>query len=205
MGLESVTLILVAGMSGSGKSELASAVRRRLPATATLHLDGYYLPLGHLSWEERSRVNFDHPDSLDWPLMREHVAALKRGAAVEIPIYNFAQHDREPFTQRMEPCQFLIAEGLLALADEELRKLADLSIFVDTPPEVCLRRRIVRDVAERGRTAECVAAQWERTVWPMAREFILPSKKWAQLVVSGEQPLEETSDAVLRQLELVIS
>jgi uridine kinase len=170
-----------------------------------LHLDAYYLPLTGLPWEERARVNFDHPDSLDWPLMRTHVAALKRGEAVEVPLYNFAQHDREPFTQRLEPAQFLIAEGLLALTDPELRSLSDLTVFVDTPPEVCLRRRILRDVAERGRTPECVTAQWESTVWPMALEFILPSKQWAQVVVSGEGPLEQTSGAVLRHLELVNS
>ena len=202
MGVESVTVILVAGMSGSGKSELAAALRHRLASATILHLDGYYLPLPHLSWEERAGVNFDHPDSLDWPLMREHVAALKRGEAVEVPVYNFAQHDREPFTERIEPGQYLVAEGLLALADESLRALADLAVFVETPPEVCLQRRIVRDVAERGRTAECVAAQWERTVWPMAREFILPSREWAQVVVSGEQAVAETTDLVVRRLEL---
>lgn len=204
MGVESVTVILVAGMSGSGKSELASALSRRLPGAAVLHLDGYYLPLTHLAWEERARVNFDHPDSLDWPLMRQHVAAFKRGEAVEVPVYNFAQHDREPFTERMEPGQYLVTEGLLALADDALRALADLTVFVETAPDVCLQRRIVRDVAARGRTAACVAEQWERTVWPMAREFILPSREWAQVVVSGEQALEETTDLVIRQLEVAV-
>jgi len=205
MGSESVTVILIAGMSGSGKSELSAALAQRLPGAATLHLDGYYLPLAHLGWEERARTNFDHPDSLDWPLMREHMAALKSGRAVEVPVYNFAQHDREPFTERLEPGQFLVAEGLLALHDEPLRSLADLTVFVDTPPGECLRRRIARDVAERGRTPECVARQWEQTVWPMAREFILPSMRFARAVVSGQRALDETSALVLRELELAHS
>ncbi|MBK7929986.1 MAG: uridine kinase, partial [Bryobacterales bacterium] len=167
-----------------------------------MHLDGYYLPLTHLSWEERAKTNFDHPDSLDWPLMREHLAELKAGRAIEVPVYNFAQHDREPYTQRLEAGQFIIAEGLLALSDGALRELADLMVYVDTPPEECLRRRVARDVAERGRTAESVVEQWEKTVSPMAREFILPSRRWAQLSVSGEQALEETSELVIRELEL---
>lgn len=205
MAPQSVTVILISGMSGSGKSELSSALRHRLAGSAILHLDGYYLPLTHLSWEERSKTNFDHPDSLDWPLMREHLAELKAGRAIEVPVYNFAQHDREPYTQRLEAGQFIIAEGLLALSDGALRELADLMVYVDTPPEECLRRRVARDVAERGRTAESVVEQWEKTVWPMAREYILPSRRWAQLAVSGEQALEETSELVIRELELAIS
>ena len=204
MGRESVTVILVAGMSGSGKSALAATLCGRLTGASVLPLDAYYLPLSHLPFEERAHVNFDHPDSLDWLLMREQVAALQRGEAVDVPVYNFARHDREPFTRRLVPEQYLIAEGLLALADAELRRLADLTVFVDTPPEVCLRRRIVRDVAERGRTAACVAEQWERTVWPMARQFILPSRAFAQVTVSGERALEESSELVLRQLEVAI-
>jgi len=205
MALQSVTVILISGMSGSGKSELSAALRHRLAGSAILHLDGYYLPLTHLTWEERARTNFDHPDSLDWPLMRAHLAELKAGRAIEVPVYNFAQHDRETYTHRMEPGQFVIAEGLLALSDAALRELADLMVYVDTPPEECLRRRVARDVAERGRTAESVVEQWEKTVWPMAREYILPSRQWAQLSVSGEQALEETSELVIRELEMVIS
>lgn len=205
MGMEAVTAILVSGMSGSGKSELAASLCRRLPDAAILHLDGYYLPLTHLPREERARVNFDHPNSLDWPLMREHVAELRRGRAIEMPVYNFAEHDREKFTVALKPSQFLIAEGLLALTDPELRARADLTVFVETPPEVCLRRRIARDVAERGRTAKCVIEQWERTVWPMAQEFILPSRRWAQVVVSGEQALEEISDLVIQEWETTLS
>ena len=205
MGTEPVTLILVAGMSGSGKSALAAALQQRLAAAAILPLDNYYLPLTHLPLAKRAQTNFDHPDSLDWPLMRAHVAALKAGEAVQAPVYNFAAHDRELYTRTVGPAAFVIAEGLLALTDEQLRSLADLTVFVDTPSSVCLERRTARDVAERGRTRACVAEQWERTVMPMACEFILPSRQWAQVTVSGDQPLQESSDMVIRELEMVKS
>ncbi|MCC6293564.1 MAG: uridine kinase [Bryobacterales bacterium] len=202
---ESVTVILIAGMSGSGKSELAAALRHTRDDAAVLHLDGYYLPLTHLSWEERARMNFDHPGALDWPLMREHLAELKAGRAVEAPVYNFALHNRELYTHTLRPGSVVIAEGLLGLHDPLLRALADLTVYVETPPEECLRRRMARDIAERGRTETSVREQWEHTVWPMAREYILPSRRWASITVSGEQAVEETSAAVLRELELAHS
>lgn len=202
---ESVTVILIAGMSGSGKSELAASLRHLLGDAAVLHLDGYYLPLTHLSWDERAQMNFDHPGALDWPLMREHLAELKAGRTVEVPVYNFALHNRELYTHTLRPGAFVIAEGLLGLHDPHLRALAGLTVYVDTPPEVCLRRRVARDVAERSRTETSVREQWEHTVWPMAREYILPSRRWAAITVSGEQALEETSAAVIRELELAHS
>jgi uridine kinase len=188
-------------LSGSGKTELARQLSRRLPGRCEiLPLDAYYLPQAHLSLEERAVLNFDHPDALDWEMFREHLDALRHGKPVEEPIYLFAEHTRAPEKRIIEPSSYLIVEGILALHDPEIRKLLDLKVFVNTRREECLRRRIRRDISERGRTRESVLDQFNATVWPMAREFVLPSRRQANLVVSGEEPLEHSIGAVLRSL-----
>lgn len=200
MAAGKTTVVLIAGLSGSGKSALAKFLLRELPEAAAVSLDSYYKPLSHLNWEERARMNFDHPDALDWPLIRGQVEILASGGQVEAPVYDFTRHDREARTERIGPARFLIVEGLLALADESLRRLAALRIFVDTPPGKCLDRRTSRDVAERGRTPDSVHRQWRETVWPMAEAYILPSRVWADLIVSGEADLEQAARSVLLKL-----
>lgn len=199
-------VIGVAGLSGSGKSELARQLASRLPGEcAVLSLDSYYHPQPHLPAPDRARVNYDHPDSLDWKLLESHLEALTRGQAIDEPRYLFAEHTRSNQTRRVEPQPFLILEGILTLHRAEIRNLLDLKTFVETPPEECLRRRMERDVAERGRTRESVIDQYHQTVWPMAIEFVLPSRQFANLSVSGEQPVDQAVDAVLYALHSVRS
>lgn len=199
-------LIGVAGLSGSGKTELARYLASRLQAGCeVLSLDSYYHELSGLSIAERANRNYDHPDALDWSLLQTNLSALRRGEAIEEPQYLFAEHTRSGETRRVEPKPFLILEGILTLHRDEIRALLDLKTFVVTPPEECLRRRLDRDIAERGRTPESVIDQYHRTVWPMALEFVLPSRRFADLLVSGERPVDQAIESILTALNHVRS
>jgi uridine kinase len=175
----------VAGGSGSGKSTVVRQVARALPpgTTSVLHHDSYYRDLKHLTFEERVRVNFDHPDALETELMVAHVAALLEGVPAEVPTYDFATHTRAPAVARVPPTPLVVLDGILVLADTRLRELMDIKVFVDTEADVRLMRRLRRDVEERGRTAASVLDQYEATVRPMHLEFVEPSKRYADLVV----------------------
>lgn len=198
--LEKPYLIGIAGLSGSGKSELASQLAARLGSSEVLTLDSYYHPQSHLPPQERAKLNFDHPDALDWALFAAHLDALARGNAVEEPRYLFDRHTRSQETRTVHPQPYLIVEGILTLCRQEVRDLLDLKVFVSTAPEECFRRRLARDIAERGRTPQCIRDQYENSVWPMALEFVLPSRGFADLTVSGEEPFEKSVGRVLESL-----
>lgn len=196
-------LIAIAGLSGSGKTALANALARRLDRQcAVVALDSYYHHLPpEIGPDERAARNYDHPDALDWPLLESHLATLLSGSPIEAPVYRFDAHARSEHTQPVEPYPYLILEGILAIHYSAIRSLAGLRVFVETGHEVCLTRRIERDVVHRGRTRESVLDQYRATVWPMAQEHVLPSRAHADLLVSGEGSLEESCEAVLRRLE----
>jgi uridine kinase len=202
-------LIGVAGLSGSGKTSLAQRLaealdqefRKESPnACEVITLDAYYHPQGHLTLEERAHLNFDHPNSLDWALLESHLSNVLQGQPIQEPVYLFDQHTRAPYTRCVEPAPFLILEGILALHHPSVRGLLNRTVFVETNHDECLERRIRRDVAERGRTRESVLEQYHATVWPMALEYVLPSRFHADLVVSGEEPIDQSVEAVLRSL-----
>jgi uridine kinase len=150
--------------------------------------------------EERKKVNFDHPDALDWELLHEHLVAISEGRAFEEPVYSFADYARTSETRCIQPSEFLIVEGLFVLYWPELRAMLDTKVYVQTDPAVCFDRRLSRDVAERGRTPESVREQYERTVRPSAEWFVNPTQKYADLVVSGEEPFERSTNAVITAL-----
>ncbi len=186
----------IAGCSGSGKTTLARELAREFSASL-LPLDFYYCDLAHLSLKQRETQNFDHPDSLEHTLLTEHVASLARGEAIDAPVYDFAQHTRVAGrTERIEPTNFVIVEGILALHYESLRALYGFSVFVDAPHAVCLARRIHRDMRERGRTEESVRAQYLATALPMAEQYVLPSVQHASLVVDGCEALDWSVEQV---------
>ena len=190
---EGAILVGIAGISGSGKSSVARALCRELTGAEVLELDAYYRDLSHLSVEARAQHNFDHPDALDSELLIRNVQCAARGESFCCPRYDFATHTRKNESGgRYEGNKYVIVEGLLALHWPELRECFQASIFVDAPREVAFQRRVTRDVRERGRTPDSVRQQFEASVWPMAEQFVLPTRVHAQLVVSGEAPLRES-------------
>jgi len=190
-------IIGIAGPSSSGKTELSRQLAIRLPGTPIVSLDSYYRGMEEIPLAERKKVNFDHPDALDWELLHEHLQAIANGRAFEEPVYSFADYARTDATRRIEASEFLIVEGLFVLYWPELRGMLDTKVYVQTDPGVCYDRRLRRDVAERGRTPESVREQYERTVRPSAEWFVHPTKKYADLVVSGEEPLAESTAVVI--------
>jgi uridine kinase len=190
----------IAGLSGSGKTALARQLVHHIPDSETITLDSYYHSQSHRSLEQRAELNYDHPDSLDWSLLSRHLKELTAGNTIEEPIYLFDQHTRGAESRKVAPRPFVIVEGILALHHPEVRSHYNLSVFVTTNNAECLRRRLERDIAERGRTRESVLQQYDRTVWPMALKYVLPSREHATLVVSGEEPLDNSVESVLRML-----
>ena len=175
----------IAGGSGSGKSTIAKSLLSMLPAGAGLLLeqDHYYRSQSHLPPEEREQVNYDHPDSLELSLLATHVDQLKAGQTIERPSYDFAKHDRASETVRVEPAPVLVVEGILVLADAELRRRFDVRVFVDTDADIRLMRRIRRDLEHRGRTFAQVRKQYYETVRPMHLAFVEPSKRFSDIIV----------------------
>ena len=178
-------VIGVAGGSGSGKSTVTREVLASIgpEMAAVVMQDDYYLDQSHLSPEERRKTNYDHPDAFDWPLMVQHVQALRRGEAIEMPTYDFAQDNRASETITVKPAPVIVIEGLFALYDADLRKMMSLKIFVDTAPDVRFIRRLQRDIAERGRSTENVIQQYLETVRPMHKQFIEPTKRRADVIL----------------------
>jgi uridine kinase len=170
-------IIGIAGPSSSGKTELSRQLVLRLPGTSIVSLDSYYRGMEEIPLQERKKVNFDHPDALDWELLHEHLQAMAAGCAFEEPVYSFAGYERTSMTRRIEPSEFIIVEGLFVLYWPELRAMLDTKVYVETDAAVCFARRLARDVAERGRTPESVRDQYERTVRPSAEWFVLPTAK----------------------------
>lgn len=178
-------VIGVAGGSGSGKSTVTRQVLASVgPDMATVvYQDDYYLDQTELSFDARRQTNYDHPDAFDWPLMMQHLQALRRGEPIEMPTYDFTAHNRASKTITLQPAPVIVVEGLFALYDAELRKMMSLKIFVDTAPDVRFIRRLQRDMAERDRTAESVINQYMATVRPMHKQFIEPTKRHADVIL----------------------
>jgi uridine kinase len=178
-------VIGVAGGSGSGKTTVIRELMRALgtPRIAVIHHDSYYRPAGSMTPEERARINYDHPDALETELLVQHLQALRAGHAVDVPVYDYALHDRTDRTVRVEPARVVIVDGLLVLWDAALRALTDIKVYVDTDPDLRFIRRLGRDVRERGRSLDGVISQYLATVRPMHLEFVEPSKRYADLII----------------------
>jgi uridine kinase len=174
-----------AGGTASGKTTAARRLVERLAdhPVAFLDQDSYYVDLGHLPLAERASFNFDHPDAFDTELFVAHLRELKQGRAVEKPVYSFTQHSRTPETLRVNPGDVVIAEGILVLALEPVRRELDMKVFVDADDDVRVIRRLSRDIKERGRDFDGVIAQYFRTVRPMHYGFVEPSKRYADIII----------------------
>ena len=179
-------IIGVVGGSGSGKTTVTRAIEQAIVIrAATLDQDGYYRDLSHLTLAERKLINFDHPDSVDTDLLVAHLEALARGEAIDKPTYDFAAHTRAVATVRIEPSPIVLVDGILLFADQRLREIFDIRIYVDVADDVRFIRRLERDVVERGRTMPDVIRQYLATVRPMHLEFVEPSKRYADVIVPG--------------------
>lgn len=184
-------IVGVAGGTGSGKTTLAEQIQKAFPNQSVLICqDSYYKDLSHLNLEQREKVNFDHPDSLDFALLKQHVLALKYGQSISKPIYNFHSHTREKKIEEVVPKEVIIVEGILLFAVPEIRDLLDIKIFIDTDDDERLLRRIERDISERSRDFISVRNQYLSSVKPMHDTFVEPSKKYADLIVprGGKNP-----------------
>lgn len=177
-------LLGIAGGTGSGKTSIATAIVEEVaPRAVRVDHDSYYRDQGHLPLEERRKINYDHPDSLDNELLREHLTALRKSEAIEKPIYDFVHHVRTKETTRIEPAPIVVIEGILVLAIPALREQFDVCIFVDTDADIRLIRRIRRDIEQRGREFSDVRKQYYETVRPMHLAFVEPSKRYADIII----------------------
>ena len=179
-----ILVIGIAGGTGSGKTTLMNNLIGRFGDVVTvLSHDNYYKRRDELTYEERSKINYDEPDALETDLMAYHLDKLRHGESIQCPVYDFTQHNRSGETVTIVPKKVIIVEGILIFENKELRDLMDIKIFVDTDADVRLCRRIKRDVNKRGRSLESVLEQYQTTVKPMHEKYVEPSKKYANLVV----------------------
>lgn len=178
-------VIGIAGGSGSGKTTVAQEILQRVgpDRIAFLQHDSYYKDLSGLPPAQRAEVNFDHPNSLETELLIQHIASLREGKAVEVPIYDFSIHTRTARTFTVQPRRVILVEGILIFVEAALREMFDVKIFVDTDSDMRFIRRLERDIAERGRTTESVIKQYQLTVRPMHLEFVEPSKRYADIII----------------------
>lgn len=183
--MKKVTIIGVAGGSGSGKSTLVSKLQEAFANddVSTLCHDFYYKEHSELTYEERTRLNYDHPQAFDTDMMVEHIKALKNNVPIAHPVYSFVDHNRTKEKVPVKPSKVIIVDGILIFENKELRDLMDIKVFVDTDADVRLARRIMRDVRQRGRSMESVIDQYITTVKPMHEEFVEPSKKYADVII----------------------
>ena len=167
-----------------GKSTLADNIKKEFENNISmLSHDYYYKSYDNLTYEERTKLNFDHPDAFDTDLLIKHLNQLKKGKTIERPIYSFVKHQREKETVTVEPNKVIIVDGILIFENKELRDMMDIKIFVDTDADIRLLRRLVRDLNERGRSLDSIITQYSTTVKPMHEEFVEPSKKYADIIV----------------------
>jgi len=194
-------VIAVVGASGSGKSSVVA----RLTAgheggISVVHADSYYRDLSHLTFEERDRVNYDHPDAIEFERLCDDLRSLKAGECIEAPVYDFSVHNRVVETQGIDATDIVIVEGILVLADPTTAELIDKIVFIETSLATCLKRRIERDRAERGRSERSVRDFWETRAAPMFSQYVAPWRARADLVLSGERDLSVAHDQLRRWL-----
>ncbi|NMC15957.1 MAG: uridine kinase [Chloroflexi bacterium] len=196
-------VIGIAGASGSGKTTLASAILDAIGhhKISFLPHDAYYRDQAELSFEERLKINYDHPDSLESDLLIKHILALKSGKSVKRPVYDYKQHTRSAEVVAIEPCQIIMVEGILIFWEAKLRKMFDMKVFVETDSDICFIRRLIRDIKERGRTVESVVNQYLTTVRPSYIDFVEPSKRFADVIIPEGGKNTVALDMVIARLQ----
>ncbi len=185
MDKKSTIIIGISGASASGKSLLANTIVSELGSDQVVVIseDSYYKDHSNIPFEERAKINYDHPDSMDHELLLHHLQQLQQGKSIEIPIYNHSLHIREKETRHIGQHAIIVLEGILLFVEPNLRDAMDIRIFMETALDICLIRRLKRDIKDRGRSLDSVLKQYEDTVRPMYLQFIDPSKRYADLIV----------------------
>jgi uridine kinase len=203
---KNIMVVGIAGGTGSGKTTLADIILERIGRDRIAYLphDAYYRDQKDLPFEERAKVNYDHPDSLETELLIEHIHQLNREQVVEMPVYDFTTHSRKQKTVRVEPKPVVLVEGILIFVEKELRKLFDMKIYVDTDADIRFIRRLTRDIEERGRTVQSVINQYLKTVRPMHLEFVESSKRYADIIVPEGGLNAVASDMVIARLSSLL-
>ena len=182
--MKDVMVIGIAGGTGSGKTTITKRLVERFKENVTvIHHDNYYKAHHYMTYEERAKLNYDHPDAFETELLVEALRALKAGRPIECPVYDYTIHDRSDKTVSVKPAKVIIVEGILIFENAELCREMDIKIFVDTDADVRILRRIVRDVRDRGRSLESVVDQYLTTVKPMHEQFVEPSKRNADIII----------------------
>ena len=195
-------LIAVAGGSASGKTTVVKKIISKLDSkdiTVIKH-DDYYKDLTHLTLEERYKVNFDHPSSLDNDLFYSQLKDLVNNKSIDKPTYDFVAHNRSSVTEQIEPTKIILTEGILVLDDERIRDLAAIKIFVESDDDVRFIRRLLRDIKERGRTIENVINQYLTTVKPMYYSFVKPTKRYADIIIPNDNAHDVAVDCIVRMI-----
>jgi uridine kinase len=182
-----VIIIGIAGGSGSGKTRLVKNILTELSDTKTtsIEIDSYYKDLSHLSFQEREKNNFDHPNSIDFELLYKHLKEILNNKKIETPLYNYKEHirDKNNIKTIEKNVQIILLEGIFALYNQNIRDIMEIKIFVDTPSDIRILRRIKRDVNKRKRTIESVIEQYNKTVRPMFMKYVKPTKEYADLII----------------------
>lgn len=191
-------LIGITGGTGCGKTTVVNQIVQEIPPgeVSVISQDAYYRDLSHLTFEERTKVNFDHPKSLDFDLLREHLSLLKQGKTIMQPTYSFVEHNRMPEVVPIEPCKVIIVEGILIFSHQDLRDLFDIKIFVHADSDERLIRRIRRDTTERGRDIQEVLNRYQNMLKPMHQQFIEPTKEFADLIIPNNRHNKVAIDIV---------
>jgi len=208
--ISSCIIIAIAGASASGKSSIASTVHKELchelgcEEIGIIAEDSYYKDQSHLEMSERVKTNYDHPNSMDRDLLITHLKALKAGNAVDIPVYSYVEHTRTDEVTHFTPKRIVILEGILLLTDERVRQLADISVFVDTPLDICFIRRLQRDMEERGRSLDSVIEQYLGVVKPMYHQFIEPTKRYADVIIPEGASNTVAIDLITTKIEKIL-
>ncbi|NIW00421.1 uridine kinase [Candidatus Saccharibacteria bacterium] len=201
------TLVIgIAGGTGSGKTTVANEILTRVGPEIVSYVphDAYYKDFTDLPPNQKAEINYDHPHSLDTPLMTKHIQSLIDGKAIKLPVYDFTNHSRTDQTIPIQPNPVILVEGILIFTDPVLRELCDVKIFVDTDADIRLIRRIRRDITERGRTIESVLKQYETTVRPMHLEFVEPAKRYADIIIPKGGYNQVALDMVIARIETMV-
>jgi uridine kinase len=183
--LQVMLIIGIAGGTGSGKTTVVNKILNSFPAgeVAVMPQDSYYKDSSHIPPEERSKINFDEPDAIEWTLLEKHISELKEGKTIEMPTYSYLTCTRQPETVTVKPCDVVIVEGILVLCEPLMRDMMDVKVFVDADPDDRLIRVIARDCIQRGRTPQMVIDRYQDVLKPMHNQYIEPSKRYADLIL----------------------